>query len=118
MNDTTNKSSVSGPQVDAGCEPATQRAGEPQKCQAAVKIPDRVVVHLRTVMLFAEAASRFSSDIRVAVGEQTVNGKDVMELLVLLGPGHRELQIVAEGPDAGAALAALQTLVAKSLFEE
>ena len=82
-----------------------------------MKIPDQVVVHLRTVMLFAEAASKFNADIRVAVGEQSVNGKDVMELLVLLGPGHRELQISAEGPDAPAALAALQRLVAKDLFE-
>ncbi len=82
-----------------------------------MKIPDQVVVHLRTVMLFAEAASKFSSDVRVAVGEQSANGKDVMDLLILLGPGHRELQICTEGPDAAPALAALQNLIAKDLFE-
>jgi phosphotransferase system HPr (HPr) family protein len=83
-----------------------------------VKIPDGVVVHLRTVTQFVEAASKYLSDIRVSAGGKSVNGKDVLDMLTLLGPGHRELQISAEGSDAEVALRALENLVTNDLLQE
>jgi len=56
-----------------------------------VALPDHVVVHLRTVMVFAELASKYDSDIRVSAGGKDVNGKDVMDALQALN------QLVADG---------------------
>ena len=92
-------------------------APTPRVRESVVKIPDGVVVHLRTVTQIVEAASRYSCDIRVAVGGKSASAKDVLDMLTLLGPGHRELSISADGADADAAVEALEKLVAKDLLE-
>jgi len=83
-----------------------------------VVLPDHVVVHLRSVMVFAELASKYDSDIRVSAGGKDVNGKDVMDLLTLMGAGHRRMCIAARGRDALEALQALNQLVADGFGEK
>ena len=64
-------------------------------------------------MTFAEKASEFTSTITVRRidSEDSVDGKSIMQMLMLAGTKGTKLEIVADGDDAKAALGALQELV-------
>ena len=70
-------------------------------------------------MTFAEKASEFTSTITVRRidSENSVDGKSIMQILMLAATCGTELEISAEGEDAKASLAGLKALV-KSRFEE
>ena len=76
-------------------------------------------LHARPAMAFVDAASRFASDVRVRrldVPEE-VDGKSIMQMLLLAATQGTELEIACDGPDADAALAELVRLV-ESRFDE
>lgn len=74
-------------------------------------------LHARAAARFVEVASQFACDITVTKDEQTVPGRSIMGLLLLVaGPGSA-ISVTAEGADAEAALAALGDLVADRFNE-
>ena len=83
----------------------------------SVAIVNRKGLHARASAKFVETASGFDAEIRVSRDGQTVGGTSIMGLMMLAaGPGS-EIEIEAEGPDAGAALDALETLIAAGFHE-
>ena len=70
-------------------------------------------------MTFTEKAKEFSSTITVRrVGsDESVDGKSVMQMLMLAGTMGTELEILADGGDAKEALSALGNLV-NARFDE
>ena len=70
-------------------------------------------------MTFAEKASEFTSTITVRRidSEDSVDGKSIMQMLMLAGTMGTKLEIVADGDDAHAALGALRELV-NARFQE
>src|SRR6267142_211028 len=78
---------------------------------------NKLGIHARPAALFVKTANRFACDIFVEKDGEKVNGKSIMGLMMLAaGPGSK-LTIHADGPDANAALAELETLV-KRMFDE
>ena len=70
-------------------------------------------------MTFAEKASEFTSSISVRrcdSGDE-VDGKSIMQMLMLAGTMGTELEIIAKGDDASRALESLAALV-NDKFEE
>ena len=57
---------------------------------------------------FVTHAKRFSSAIRVRKGKVTVNGKNILGLLLLAAAWKSKLYIEAEGDDAEKAIACIQ----------
>ncbi len=82
-----------------------------------VTIINKLGLHARPAMSFVDTASSFTSDIKVTKDGQTVDGKSIMQLMMLAAPKGSELSINAEGPDAETAVEALVKLV-KSKFDE
>ena len=84
-----------------------------------VKIQNKLGLHARPAMTFAERASGFSSEITVrrVDSQETVDGKSIMQILMLAGTMGTELVISADGQDAGDALKSLKALV-EAKFEE
>ena len=84
-----------------------------------VKIRNKLGLHARPAMTFAETASRFASVIRVrrTDANKPVDGKSIMQILMLAGTKGTELEISAEGDDEQQAVAALKALV-RDRFEE
>jgi phosphocarrier protein HPr len=74
-------------------------------------IVDGPGLHARTATRFAGIAAGFKADIEVARAGVTADGKNVMEVLMLVATGGAEITIRAKGPDAPAALAALSAVV-------
>jgi phosphocarrier protein HPr len=85
---------------------------------ANVTIENRLGLHARPAMSFVDTASGFSSDIRIQKGEQSVDGKSIMQLMMLAATQGTQLQITAQGPDANEAIDALQDLISRKFDEE
>ncbi len=74
-------------------------------------IQDEVGLHARPAALFAREANKFSSDIRVTMGEKRANAKSILDVLSLDAGQNAEIKISAEGDDAERALGALVALL-------
>jgi hypothetical protein len=58
-----------------------------------------------------KSAAGFSASIRVRLGEKEVDGKSILGVMQLGATGGTTVEIVADGPDAEAALTTLVALV-------
>lgn len=75
-------------------------------------------LHARASAKFVQMAEKFEAEVRVTRCGETVNGDSIMGLLMLAaGPGTT-IQVTCDGPDAPAALAALEELLATKFGEE
>ena len=88
-----------------------------QSAKAIVTIRNRLGLHARPAMSFVDTANAFSSEIRVSKGSQSVDGKSIMQMMMLAATEGTELQLEAEGDDAELALAALRELVDRKFDE-
>lgn len=75
-------------------------------------------MHLRAANLFVQLATKYEAGIEVIKDSQRVDGKSIMNLLMLGAVAGSELRIEATGNDAEAALGALAELVAKKFYED
>ncbi len=82
-----------------------------------VKVVNSHGMHLRPASLFVRKAKEFHSKVEVRFAGQAVDGCSVVDLLMLAARAGSELEIVALGDDAEAALAALIELVASGFDE-
>ena len=71
-------------------------------------------------MAFVDAASGFAAEVRVrrTDNEELVDGKSIMQMLLLAATQGTELEITCEGSDADRALSALVRLVESKFDEE
>ena len=83
-----------------------------------VTIVNRLGLHARPAMQFVDTANTFQSAIKVWKGDQCVDGKSIMQMMMLAATAGTALKIVAEGTDAEQALAALDQLVQSRFGEE
>lgn len=83
-----------------------------------VTIQNKLGLHARPAMQFVDVANQFQSGIKVCKGDQTVDGKSIMQMMMLAATAGTALQIIAEGDDAGAALDALENLINSRFGEE
>ena len=86
--------------------------------QSTVTIINKLGLHARPAMQFVDVANQFKSGIKVWKGDQCVDGKSIMQMMMLAAVAGTQLSIVAEGDDAGAALAALERIVLERFGEE
>ena len=78
-----------------------------QDCQ----IQNKLGLHLRAAAAFVKVAERFKSDVSLEREGTRANGKSIIALVTLAASLGTSVKIVAEGPDAEAAVAALARLV-------
>lgn len=83
-----------------------------------VTIVNKLGLHARPAMCFVDVASQFGCRVTVKRGEQAVDGKSIMQMMLLAATKGTNLEVVAEGDDAKAACAALKTLVDGGFDEE
>ncbi len=81
-------------------------------------IQNRLGLHARPAMSFVDVASGFKASITVRKGSQAVDGKSIMQMMMLAAAQGTELEIEATGPDAEDALAALTKLINDKFDEE
>lgn len=80
------------------------------RCAITVKIKNRLGLHARPAMAFVDTASQFPCSVRILKGDESVDGKSVMEIMLLAATQGTELQLDIHGElaqDCGVALKAL-----------
>ncbi len=77
-----------------------------------VEVVNELGLHLRAAARFVEEAGRWPCQITVSTTGPAVDGKSLLALSSLLARRGATLNILCDGPDADAAAAALQALVA------
>ncbi len=75
-------------------------------------------LHARASAVFVKEAAQFDATVTVAFEGERVGTQSVMDLMILGALYGHNIEISAEGPQAGAALDALCDLVARKFDEE
>lgn len=73
--------------------------------------------HARPAHLFVKLAMTFQSKVQIRKGNQTIDGKSILDLLTLGAGNGTNLTLRAQGGDADAAVAALAQLVESGFGE-
>ena len=81
-------------------------------------IRNRLGLHARAAAKFVHTAARYSSQIRVTRGGQTMDGKSIMGILLLAAGAGSTVVITADGADERDAVDALCRLVEGGFGEE
>jgi len=89
-----------------------------QIAKAQVTIRNRLGLHARPAMSFVEVASEHDSTVKVRKNDQEVDGKSIMQMMLLAATQGSVLEIIAEGNDAAAAIRALCDLVERGFDED
>jgi phosphocarrier protein HPr len=90
-----------------------------QTAACTVTIVNKLGLHARPAMLFVETASGFEAEIKVRRKDasEIVDGKSIMQMMMLAATQGTEIEITATGTDAETAVEKLISLV-KSRFQE
>ncbi len=88
--------------------------------RARTVIRNSLGLHARPAMAFVELANAHACEVTVrrADGDEEVDGKSIMQMLLLAATAGTELEIACDGVDEGAAVAALVRLVDSGFDEE
>lgn len=90
----------------------------PPRASARLEVTNRLGLHARAAGLMVRAVADLACEVSVAKDDQRVNGKSILNLMMLAAAPGSVLEITCEGPDAEAALAALQALFAARFHED
>jgi phosphocarrier protein HPr len=83
-----------------------------------VCVVNRLGLHARPAMTFVDLAATFKSEITVNKGDTSVDGKSIMQMMMLAASQGSELEITAKGDDAPHACESLRKLVAGGFDED
>jgi len=81
-------------------------------------IVNRRGLHARASAKFVQCADGFNATITVSKDQNVVGGTSIMGLMMLAAGIGSSIHVSAEGPEAEAALAAIERLVADRFGEE
>ncbi len=87
-------------------------------CKSLVTIQNRMGLHARPAVDFVDVANRFKSSVSVRKGDQVVDGKSIMQIMMLAATQGTELELEANGPDAEALITELCGLVDRKFNED
>lgn len=90
---------------------------DPDTVHAVIEIVNQLGLHARAAARFVETASRFTAEVTVSNGEESVAGKSILGLMMLAAGQGTHLDLAATGPDAEATIDALAELVAQKFGE-
>lgn len=91
-----------------------------QTASATVTVNNRLGLHARPAMMLVEAAGKWKADITISRpdADLTIDGKSIMQLMMLAATQGTELTITACGEDADEAVRGLAELVESNFHEE
>ncbi len=82
-----------------------------ERCEVKVTVVNKLGLHARPAMSFVDLASTFQCEVTVSRGDQEVDGKSIMHMMMLAATKGTELLVVAVGADSKKACEALKKLV-------
>ncbi|HUK81210.1 MAG TPA: HPr family phosphocarrier protein [Verrucomicrobiae bacterium] len=92
--------------------------GNTNRASKELTVINKLGIHARPAALFVKVASRFQCDIMVEKDGEQINGKSIMGLMMLAAAQGSTLKLIAEGPDAEAAVRELEQLFLQKFNED
>lgn len=83
-----------------------------------IEIINKLGLHARAAAKFVARASRYGSNLEVSKGDQTVNGKSIMGVMMLAAAKGSEIELTIDGEDEVAMLDDLANLINDRFGEE
>lgn len=83
-----------------------------------LEIKNQLGLHARAASLWVQTARQFDAELVVSKDGRDVNGKSIIELMMLAAACGSRIEVVASGPDAAAVLDAIEQLMEKKFHEE
>lgn len=90
---------------------------DPPVARRQVEITNALGLHMRPADKFVKLALQFQAEVRVIHNGNEYNGKSILDLTSLAAECGTQLELVARGPDAEPAVAALADLVLAQFHE-
>ena len=85
--------------------------------QRDLEIKNKLGLHARAAAKLVHIAARFKSDIKIRKGEEEVDGKSILGILLLAAGRGSVITVKANGDDEGAAVDAIQELIDRKFDE-
>jgi len=76
-----------------------------------IEIKNKLGLHARAAAKLVHTAARFKSDIKIRKGEEEVDGKSILGILLLAAGRGTTITVKADGPDERDALDAVENLI-------
>lgn len=89
-----------------------------QEVAREVKICNSLGMHARPAMQLVDLASRFEAGMKIVKDKQSVDAKSIMQVMTLAATQGTKLTLIALGPDAAGAVAAVAKLIGEGFGEE
>lgn len=86
--------------------------------EAEVKITNRLGIHARPATLLVKAAQKFRSRITLLKDDMEVDGRSIMDIMILAAEPDTTIIIRADGDDEDKALKALKKIVEDKFYED
>ncbi len=87
------------------------------KVKREVTVINKLGLHARASAQLVKLAGTYASDVRLTLGEQSVDGKSIMGLMMLAATCGSRIMVTAEGEDAGQAVERIDALFSERFGE-
>jgi phosphocarrier protein len=91
---------------------------DPHVARRQIEIANPLGLHMRPADKFVKLALQYQSEVRVIHNGNEFNGKSILDLTSLAAECGTRLELEARGPDAAAAVEALEALVLARFHED
>jgi len=85
--------------------------------QRDIEIKNKLGLHARAAAKLVHTAARFKSDIKIRKGEEEVDGKSILGILLLAAGRGSVITVRANGDDENEAMDAIQELIDRKFDE-
>jgi len=81
------------------------------------EIKNKLGLHARAAAKLVHTAARFASDIKIRKGDERVDGKSILGILLLAAGRGSTITVIAQGPDEAEAVEAIRDLIDRKFDE-
>jgi phosphocarrier protein len=82
-----------------------------------IEIKNKLGLHARAAAKLVHTAARYKSDIKIRKGEEEVDGKSILGILLLAAGRGSVIQVKANGEDEATAIDGIQELIDRKFDE-
>ena len=87
------------------------------KVKREITVINKLGLHARASAQLVKLAGTYASDVRLTLGEQSVDGKNIMGLMMLAATCGSRIMVTAEGEDAGQVVEMIDALFSERFGE-
>jgi phosphocarrier protein HPr len=85
--------------------------------ERVIEIKNKLGLHARAAAKLVHMAARFKSDIKIRKGDEEVDGKSILGILLLAAGRGTSITLRSDGPDERDALDAIEKLIDEKFDE-